>query len=328
MTRSRLRYSQVKRGLDLVGSSLALVALSPVIGAVAVVVRIKLGSPVLFVQARPGLQGRPFNLLKFRSMLPVDPERGWVTDEERLTRFGRVLRATSLDELPSLLNVVKGEMSLIGPRPLMMKYLPRYTAHQARRHEVRPGVTGLAQVSGRNSLDWDARLNLDVDYVDRHNARLDAEILLKTVLVVFGRSGISSDDSVTVDDFLGSEPEDGLVEAVLDDADFGALRPEDWGADIDARRERRWVYFQRDDLGEQPIGFGQLTGVGTGTVTASLRMVPPEVGETPVPEWKEAVLLRLLQRAASYGADRVEIPDEGRTVDHLTRTMATEGAEA
>lgn len=328
MTRSGLRYVEVKRGLDVLGASLALVALSPMIGAVAVAVRLKLGSPVLFIQRRPGKDGRPFDLLKFRSMLPLDHERGWVTDEERLTRFGRVLRATSLDELPSLVNVVKGEMSLIGPRPLMMKYLPLYTEHQARRHEVRPGVTGLAQVSGRNGLGWDARLDLDVDYVDRISARLDASVLFKTVLVVLGRSGVSSEDSVTVDDFLGREPEDGLVEAVLDDADFSALCPRDWSASVDRRRERRWVYFQRDDGREHPIGFGQLSGVGAGTVTASLRMVPQPLSDTPGPDWKEAVLQRLLHRAASYGADRVVIPEEGRAVDDLAGALTNQEAGA
>lgn len=328
MTRPQLHYTTVKRGLDLVGSTLALVGLAPVIGAVALTVRLTLGSPVLFVQTRPGKGGQPFDLLKFRSMLPVDPERGWVTDEERLTRFGRALRATSLDELPSLVNVIKGEMSLIGPRPLMMKYLPLYTAHQARRHEVRPGITGLAQVRGRNSLGWDARLDLDVEYVDRYTARLDASILAKTVLVVLGRTGVAAENSATVDDFQGSEPEDGLVEDVLVESEFTTLRPVDWEASCDTLRDRRWVYFRQNDAREHPIGFGRLTGVGTRTLTMSLRLVPSDLPNSPQPEWKEAVLQRLLHRAASYGADRVEIPEDGRIVDDLAGALTKSGAGA
>jgi len=197
-------YDPVKRGLDIVASGVGLVVLSPVLAVTAALVAVKLGRPVLFRQDRPGRGGRIFRLFKFRSMLPVDESRGLVSDADRLTAFGSRLRSTSLDELPSLLNVLRGDMSVIGPRPLLPRYLPLYTPHQARRHEVRPGVTGLAQVSGRNAVSWDQRFDLDVDYVERRSLRLDLWIIGRTISTVLRRDGISAEGSVTMDEFRGS----------------------------------------------------------------------------------------------------------------------------
>jgi lipopolysaccharide/colanic/teichoic acid biosynthesis glycosyltransferase len=184
------RYEVGKRALDLAISVPALLVSLPIQAGVAAAVAIKLGRPVLFRQMRPGLHGEPFEMIKFRTMRVVDPSRGWIDDASRMTGFGRVLRSTSLDELPSLWNVVRGDMSLVGPRPLLLEYVERYTPHQARRHNVRPGLTGLAQVSGRNGLSWDDKFNLDVEYVDRRSMRLDLKILLATVRVVVRRDGI------------------------------------------------------------------------------------------------------------------------------------------
>ena len=158
---------------------------------------------MLFRQPRPGKDGEVFELVKFRTMR--HPDDTHVTDQERLTRVGRVLRATSLDELPTLWNVLKGDMSLVGPRPLLVEYLPRYSPQQARRHEVRPGVTGLAQVNGRNCLDWDQRLALDVEYVDTRSLALDVQILLRTVTQVLRRAGISQPGEATMSKFTGSQ---------------------------------------------------------------------------------------------------------------------------
>lgn len=198
-------YDVVKRALDVVTAAVGLVVLSPVMLVTAIAVRANLGSPVLFSQPRPGRGGRVFRLYKFRSMRAVDAGRGWVTDEQRLTRFGRVLRSTSLDELPSLWNVFRGDMSVVGPRPLLVEYLPRYTPEQARRHEVRPGITGLAQVNGRNTVDWDQRFALDVRYVDSRSLALDARILVGTVRSVVVREGISAEGHATMRKFGESD---------------------------------------------------------------------------------------------------------------------------
>lgn len=198
-------YDVVKRALDVATAAIGLVVLSPVILVTAVAVRANLGSPVLFSQPRPGRDGRVFRLYKFRSMRNVDAGRGWITDEQRLTRFGRVLRSTSLDELPSLWNVLRGDMSVVGPRPLLVEYLPRYTPEQARRHEVRPGITGLAQVNGRNTVDWDQRFALDVRYVDSRSLALDARILVGTVRSVVVREGISAEGHATMRKFGESD---------------------------------------------------------------------------------------------------------------------------
>lgn len=193
----------LKRTLDVALAALALLVLSPVLALVAVLVALRLGRPVLFRQTRPGLGGRPFRMAKFRSMLPPDPSRGLVSDAERLTPFGRTLRSTSLDELPALWNVLRGDMSLVGPRPLLERYLPLYSPEQARRHDVRPGLTGLAQTSGRNALAWPERLALDVEYVDRRSTRLDLAILWTTVSTVVRRDGIHEEGSVTMTEFRG-----------------------------------------------------------------------------------------------------------------------------
>lgn len=199
------RQPLLKRAMDLVVTTPALVVSLPLQAGIAVAVRAKLGAPVLFRQQRPGRDGQPFTMIKFRTMLPVDESRGWVTDEQRMTPFGAFLRSTSLDELPTLWNIVKGDMSLVGPRPLLMAYLERYSPEQARRHEVRPGLTGLAQVNGRNAISWDEKFAYDVRYVDEHDWRMDLEILAKTVLGVVRREGISADGVVTMHEFMGKD---------------------------------------------------------------------------------------------------------------------------
>ncbi|MFC0003684.1 sugar transferase [Micromonospora siamensis] len=190
--------------MDVAMAALLLVLAAPVIAAVALLVAVGLGRPVLFRQRRTGLHGRCFDVVKFRTMLPMDPSRGLLDDAARLTAFGKWLRATSLDELPSLWNVLRGDMSLVGPRPLLPEYLDRYSPWQARRHEVRPGVTGLSQVRGRNSLSWEEKLDLDVEYVDTRSLRLDLAILLDTVRTVLRREGISAAGHVTAPEFLGT----------------------------------------------------------------------------------------------------------------------------
>lgn len=196
----------MKRLVDIVASLAMLVLLSPVIAAVAIAVRLDLGAPVLFRQVRPGLKGSPFTLYKFRTMRgPHSGEPGSDQDAQRLTAFGRRLRATSLDELPELWNVLRGDMSLVGPRPLLMRYLPLYSPEQMRRHDVRPGLTGWAQVNGRNALTWEEKFKLDVWYVDHRSISLDLRILLLTVAAVFRREGISSGSSATMPEFKGSD---------------------------------------------------------------------------------------------------------------------------
>jgi len=197
-------YPPVKRCLDVAGAGILLVASAPVQAVVAALVAARMGRPVLFRQPRPGLGGEIFTLLKFRSMLSEDAERGLVADEQRLTKLGRILRATSLDELPTLWNVLRGEMSFVGPRPLLVEYLPLYSSEQARRHEVRPGITGLAQVSGRNSLTWAEKFRLDVRYVDNLSPALDARILLATLRTVLSREGVSQDGQATMSRFEGN----------------------------------------------------------------------------------------------------------------------------
>lgn len=194
----------MKRLFDFAGSLLLLVVLSPAILTVAIGVMFDLGSPVLFKQVRPGLHGRPFTMYKFRTMRDPRGEAVADTDAQRLTRFGRWIRATSLDELPELWNVVRGDMSLVGPRPLLMRYLPLYSAEQMRRHEVRPGLTGWAQVNGRNALSWDDKFALDVWYVDHRSLSLDLKILFLTLAAVIKREGISHEDSATMPEFTGA----------------------------------------------------------------------------------------------------------------------------
>jgi len=195
----------VKRLFDVIVASFALLLLSPALALIALLIRINLGSPVLFHQSRPGLHGKPFKICKFRSMLDVSDSHGKpLSDEARLTRFGKFLRATSMDEPPELWNVIKGEMSLVGPRPLLMEYLPLYNEEQFRRHDVRPGITGWAQINGRNAISWEEKFNLDLWYVDNQSFWLDVEILFLTIKKVFFREGISAEGAVTMPLFTGN----------------------------------------------------------------------------------------------------------------------------
>jgi lipopolysaccharide/colanic/teichoic acid biosynthesis glycosyltransferase len=207
MKRSIRAYDPLKRVLDIVAAAAGLVVLSPVFLLLAVLVRLTLGTPVVFRQQRPGRDGRLFVLYKFRTMRdPVDgvrSERAVASDAERLTPFGRLLRASSLDELPELVNVLLGQMSLVGPRPLLPEYLGRYNGEQARRHEVRPGITGWAQVNGRNALTWDERFRMDVWYVDHRSFALDARILIATLRTVVSREGVSGAGVETMQPFEG-----------------------------------------------------------------------------------------------------------------------------
>ena len=193
-----------KRALDLALAATAVIALSLLLAALALLVRLRLGSPILFRQLRPGLRGEPFTLCKFRTMTDARDAGGQLLpDAERLTRFGRFLRASSLDELPELINVVKGEMSLVGPRPLLMQYLSRYSPEQMRRHEVRPGITGWAQVNGRNAVSWERKFELDVWYVDHQSFWLDLKILWLTLSKIIKRDGINEPGQATAQEFMG-----------------------------------------------------------------------------------------------------------------------------
>jgi sugar transferase EpsL len=193
-----------KRAFDVVMSLVALVVLSPLLAVIALLVRARMGSPVLFRQSRPGLHGRPFTLVKFRTMTDRrDASGALLPDADRLTALGRWLRRTSIDELPELLNVLAGEMSLVGPRPLLVEYLPLYSPEQARRHAVRPGITGWTQVNGRNALSWDEKFAFDVWYVDHRSMRLDLSILARTVKQVVSGHGVSAPDHATMEPFRG-----------------------------------------------------------------------------------------------------------------------------
>lgn len=208
MRRAPAAESRTKRCFDVAVSGAALILLSPLFALLALLVRLRLGSPVFFRQMRPGLLGKPFSMVKFRTMTDArDAEGRLLPDGERLTPFGRFLRSTSLDELPELWNVLRGDMSLVGPRPLLLAYLDRYSPEQARRHEVRPGITGLAQVNGRNALTWEEKFRLDVVYVDTWTFGLDLRILAKTVVAVLRREGIAAEGQSTVEEFRGSGEE-------------------------------------------------------------------------------------------------------------------------
>ncbi len=198
----------LKRAFDLVVALMALLLLAPVIAGVALLVRLRLGRPVLFSQPRPGRHGRPFRMYKFRSMNSACDAQGvLLPDAQRLTRFGLWLRASSLDELPGLWSVLRGDMSLVGPRPLLMQYLPRYSSRQARRHEVRPGITGWAQVNGRNAISWEEKFELDVWYVEHQSFWLDLKILWLTAARVWARKDVSAAGHATMPEFMGSEKE-------------------------------------------------------------------------------------------------------------------------
>ena len=210
----------VKRIVDVIGAATAFIVFAPLLLVVALLIRATMGSPVFFRQMRPGLRGEPFELIKFRTMRLAGPgEDGLTNDGMRLTRLGRALRTTSLDELPELWNVLVGHMSLVGPRPLLMQYLDRYTPEQARRHEVRPGLTGLTQVKGRNALLWEDKFALDLWYVDNRSLLLDFKIIALTAVQVVRPSGIAAEGEATMPEFVGSAPQEGRSGAALPSAD-------------------------------------------------------------------------------------------------------------
>ena len=195
----------IKRFMDFLIAALSIIIFSPLLILLAILVRVKLGGPVIFKQERPGLNGKVFKLYKFRTMTDAKDENGNLLDDEyRLTSFGKKLRSTSLDELPELYNILKGDMSIVGPRPLLVKYLPLYNDEQKRRHDVRPGLTGLAQVSGRNAITWTEKFNKDIEYVDNVSFGLDVSIFFKTIYCVLKREGINSDSAATMEDFTGN----------------------------------------------------------------------------------------------------------------------------
>jgi sugar transferase EpsL len=199
-----VKYYRIKRALDVVAATIILIVATPMIAIIALLVRIKLGSPVLFRQQRPGLHGKPFTMLKFRTMTDERHEDGYLLpDQHRITSFGRFLRSTSLDELPELFNVLRGEMSLVGPRPLLMEYLDRYTADQMRRHDILPGITGWAAVNGRNMLSWEEKFTLDLWYVEHQSFGLDVKILILTIWKVLKREGINQSGREIVEKFRG-----------------------------------------------------------------------------------------------------------------------------
>ena len=196
----------IKRILDFILSLIALIILSPILLVIAILVRIKLGSPVIFKQERPGLNEKIFTLYKFRTMTDKkDKEGNLLPDSERLTRFGKMLRSTSLDELPELINILKGDMSIVGPIPLLVEYLELYNEEQKHRHDVRPGLTGLAQVSGRNAISWEEKFNKDIEYINNITFIGDCKIILKTAINVIKKDGISSETSATMEEFIGNE---------------------------------------------------------------------------------------------------------------------------
>ena len=213
-------YPVVKRCIDVVGAGLGLVVLSPVLAVVAVAIWKQMGRPIMFRQMRPGLNGQAFSMYKFRTMSNKrDSQGNLLPDEQRLTPLGKFLRKTSLDELPELFNVIKGDMSLVGPRPLLMQYLERYTPEQARRHEVKPGITGWAQVNGRNAISWEEKFTLDVWYVDNCSLWLDIKILAITIWKVFRREGISAEGEATMAEFIGI-----CRQEVYNEVELGAIQ--------------------------------------------------------------------------------------------------------
>lgn len=213
MIRKRTFYDKyIKRIIDFILSLCGIIVLSPVLLIVSFLVRVKLGSPILFKQQRPGLNGKIFKMYKFRTMTDEKDEDGeFLDDEIRLTKFGRMLRATSLDELPEMFNILKGDMSIIGPRPLLVKYLPLYNERQAHRHDVKPGLTGYAQVNGRNAISWEEKFELDIFYVNNSSLLMDILIFFKTIKKVFVKDGIDSGTSVTMEEFQGSREAEEVI---------------------------------------------------------------------------------------------------------------------
>lgn len=296
-----------KRAVDIFAATLGLIVLAPVFALLWVLIRIKLGAPVIFAQQRPGKDGELFTMLKFRTMLAEDPAQGLITDDQRMTRFGRQLRATSLDELPTLVNVVKGEMSLVGPRPLNVEYLPLYSPRQARRHDVRPGITGLAQVNGRNALTWEARFDLDVHYIDHHTVWMDLKILVQTITRVFAKSDIEGGLISTMPMFMGEPPRDGLTEEPLghrwqDLQDSwqrspGTLKIGDHD-NADPTTTCHWVYLEDAN---RPVGIAGLSGLGDPELHANIVLGPGYHTSMAV----EALLHRLLYHGKAYDARRI-----------------------
>ena len=201
-----MRSPVLKRIIDIIGALVGLIVSSPIMLIVSLIIYLTMGRPVFFKQLRPGLNGKPFVIYKFRTMLDLkDKDGNLLPDEKRITAIGRFLRSTTLDELPEFWNVLKGDMSLVGPRPLLVEYLPRYTPEQARRHNVKPGMTGWAQVNGRNAITWEEKFKLDVWYVDNWNIPLDLKIIFLTILKVFKREGVSAEGYATMPEFVGSK---------------------------------------------------------------------------------------------------------------------------
>ena len=287
----------IKRAVDILGANLGLMVLAPVFGVLWFMIRIKLGAPVIVAQQRLGRDGELFTLLKFRTTF----EEG-----QRKTSFGRWLRASGLDELPHLVNVLKGEMSLVGPRPLNVEYLALYSSHQARRHEVRPGLTGLAQVNGRNALTWEARFDLDVDYVDHHTLWMDLKIMAQTIAQMFARTD-TADELSTMSMFVGEPPRDGLTEEPLNDRwqdlwdswqrSSATLKIGDHDG-AEPNTTRHWVYLDEREI---PIGIAGLSGLGGPELYASVVLGPHHHTSMAV----EALLNRLLYHGKGYDAHRI-----------------------
>lgn len=286
-----MAYPHLKRAIDVTGAACGLLVLAPVIAVVAGLVLVAHGAPVIFTQERVTEGNRIFRLKKFRSMRPLDPSRGWTDDSARLTALGRFIRATSLDELPSLWNILVGDMSLIGPRPLTTEYLPLYTPEQSRRHAVRGGLSGLAQVSGRNALSWDERFDLDVEYVETMSLRTDLRILVRTVLTVFRRDGVSHPGSATMISFGGSMRSD-LIE-------FEQI----------ARTRELTQWMARTRSGER-VGLCEM--VGTGDAARIIRFLPdpthPALEDDEHESLCREVLRLLLNRVRATDADYAFCP--------------------
>ena len=329
--RKRRRYDVLKRTIDVTGAAVCAVLAAPLMAATALVIAVRLGRPILFRQHRPGRDGRIFELVKFRTMRQPDSVFSEWFQEERMTPIGSRIRAMSLDELPSLWNVLKGDMSLVGPRPLLVSYLQRYSARQSRRHEVRPGLTGLAQVSGRNTLPWDARLDLDVWYVDHRSLRLDLSILLRTVGHVLRREGISREGHATMTEFLGPMSTDRLellelspneLQTRLESMHSGALRqripttgPADqWAADSLPANEpaapKRQDWIALDRVGEAVSVCG-LTEITTTTANVYVVVAPEHRGQGLGRETAQL----LIARARGLGLEELRVETKSGDVE-------------